>query len=131
VATKKEIRKQFELWNKAIQTGDPKKVVRLYAADAILLPTLSDKVRHNRREIADYFKKFLKKKPSGKIDEHNVRLFGDLAISSGVYTFTFEKPASTAQARFTYVYKQRGKRWLIVEHHSSVMPPPDAKKKKK
>lgn len=111
----------FETWNSALQTGDPKQVAALYAADAILLPTVSNRVRHNHEEIEDYFVQFLAKGPSGKIDEANVRIFGDLAINSGVYTFTFSDGA-VVTARFTYVYRRDGDGWKIIEHHSSAMP---------
>ena len=111
----------FDEWNHALQSGDPKQVAALYEADAILLPTVSNQVRHNHPEIEDYFVLFLANGPSGKIDESNVRIFGDIAINSGVYTFTFKDGASV-QARFTYVYKWNGQRWLIAEHHSSRMP---------
>ena len=101
--------------------GDPQKVAELYETNAILLPTVSNKVRHNHEEIADYFVNFLAKGPVGKIDESNVRTFGDVAINSGVYTFTF-KDGSSVQARFSYVYRWNGQDWRIIEHHSSAMP---------
>ena len=118
---KSEITALFKQWNSALKTGDPKQVAALYAADAILLPTVSNQVRHNHAEIKDYFVHFLAKGPQGKIDESNVRIFGELAINSGVYTFTF-KDGMTVQARFTYVYRWDGQRWSIIEHHSSAMP---------
>ncbi len=111
----------FDDWNNALQTGDPKQVAALYETNAILLPTISNKVRHNHEELEDYFVNFLAKGPVGKIDESNVRTFGDVSINSGVYTFTFKDGASV-QARFTYVYRWNGQKWLIVEHHSSQMP---------
>ena len=111
----------FEVWNNALQTGDPKKVAELYEPNAILLPTVSNKVRHNHEEIVDYFVHFLAKGPEGKVDESNVRTFGDIAINSGVYTFTF-KNGSSVQARFSYVYRWNGQDWRIIEHHSSAMP---------
>ena len=111
----------FEVWNNALQTGDTQKVAELYETNAILLPTVSNKVRHNHVEIADYFVNFLAKGPVGKIDESNVRTFGDVAINSGVYTFTF-KDGSSVQARFSYVYRWNGQDWRIIEHHSSAMP---------
>jgi len=118
---KEEILSLFDEWNNALQTGDPKAVAALYETNAILLPTVSNQVRHNHEEIEDYFVHFLAKGPQGKIDEANVRTFGDLAINSGVYTFSF-KNGSTVQARYSYVYRWNGQRWLIIEHHSSQMP---------
>ena len=116
-----EITTLFDQWNSALQTGEPKKVAALYESNAILLPTVSNQVRHNHAEIEDYFVHFLAKGPQGKIDESNVRIFGDLAINSGVYTFTF-KDGAVVQARFTYVYRWNGQQWKIIEHHSSQMP---------
>ena len=105
--SKIDISSLFEVWYNALQTVDPQKVAELYETNAILLPTVFNKVRHNHEEIADYFVNFLAKGPMGKIDESNVRTFGDVAINSGVYTFTF-KDGSSVQARFPYVYRWNG-----------------------
>ena len=56
-----EIKALFDEWNTALQTGDPKKVAALYENNAILLPTVSNQVRHNHPEIEDYFVHFLAK----------------------------------------------------------------------
>ena len=69
----------------------------------------------------DYFVAFLSRKPKGEIDESNVRVFDQLAINSGIYTFTFNE-TDVVQARFTFVYRWNGEQWKIVEHHSSLMP---------
>lgn len=111
----------FEEWNTALQTGEPRNVTALYESNAILLPTISNQVRHNHEEIEDYFIHFLAKGPKGVINESNIRTFGNIAINSGVYTFTFSD-GNSVQARFTYVYRWNGQRWLIVEHHSSALP---------
>ncbi|PTN32064.1 SgcJ/EcaC family oxidoreductase [Desulfonatronum sp. SC1] len=122
---KEEISALFDKWNQAVQSGNPDNVVAMYAFNGILLPTVSNQVRHNHAEIRDYFVHFLAKKPSGVINESNIRVYGDIAINSGVYTFTFspdgQEPFS-ATARYTFVYQWFGDHWLIVEHHSSVMP---------
>lgn len=118
---KQDIINLFNSWNNALKTGDPKQVTALYAVDAILLPTVSNKVRHNHKEIEDYFVHFLAKKPEGTLNESNVRILGEIALNSGIYTFSFADGASV-QARFTYVYEQKEGRWEIIEHHSSMMP---------
>jgi uncharacterized protein (TIGR02246 family) len=118
---KAEIASLFETWNSAIQTGDPKKVTDLYRSDAILLPTISNKVRHNHQEIEDYFVQFQENNPKGEINESNIRNLGTTTIHSGIYTFTF-KDDSKVKARFTFVYQWNGQDWKIIEHHSSQMP---------
>ena len=123
----KEILGLFDKWNETLQTGDPAKVALLYdAKEGILVPTISPLVRHNHTEIADYFIIFLARHPFGTITESNIRVYGDIAINSGLYTFELDGQEEGSRvevdARFTYVYKKEGDDWLILEHHSSVLP---------
>jgi hypothetical protein len=66
---------------------------------------------------------------SGVLGEQRIRVYGDLAINTGTYTFigpardAAGKPISRP-ARFSFVYRNRDGRWLIVDHHSSAVPPP-------
>ncbi|MFJ4368277.1 SgcJ/EcaC family oxidoreductase [Streptomyces chartreusis] len=124
---KKEIGGLFDQWNSALATGDPEQVADLYAKDAVLLPTVSNKVRADRAGIVDYFEHFLANKPVGtKIETHVNVLDHNSAIDTGVYEFALTDPAtgekSTVEARYTYAYEKRGGEWLIVNHHSSKMP---------
>lgn len=115
----------FNDWNAALATGDPQKVADLYAPDAVLLPTVSNKVRHSRAEIVDYFTKFLQSKPQGVIQDETVNVLDPTtALNTGVYEFTLTKDGRRQQvrARYTYVYELRDGKWLIVNHHSSAMP---------
>ena len=57
----------------------------------------------------------------GNIDESNIRIFDYIAINSGIYTFSF-KDGSSAQARFTFMYRKNNEAWKIIEHHSSLLP---------
>lgn len=116
------IANQFQRWNNALLTEDPKKVAALYAPHAILLPTVSNQVRTTNEQIEDYFTKFLKLRPKGKIDEQHVRILDqNHAINSGIYTFSLNDKQSV-QARFTFVYQKINGKWFIIEHHSSKMP---------
>ena len=100
----------------------PDQVTALYADNAVLLPTVSNQVRHNPAEIRDYFVGFLQKSPQGVIDESNVNILSEThATNSGVYTFTFGD-GSTVTARFSYLYVASDTGWKILQHHSSAMP---------
>ena len=112
----------FDRWNDSLQTGDPKKVVENYAERSILLPTVSNKPRLTAAEKEDYFVHFLQSKPSGTIDLRQIEINGDLAVDSGLYTFTLAAKGESVKARYTFVYKWDGEQWLIISHHSSAMP---------
>lgn len=123
VSTPAEIVQLFDAWDAALAGGDPDAVVDLYAPDAVLLPTFSDRVRTTREGRRDYFDGFLRHRPRARIVEGHARTFGDVAIHSGVYAFVFGADAGReGRARFTFVYRRVGGRWWIVEHHSSCMP---------
>jgi uncharacterized protein (TIGR02246 family) len=122
----KEVTKLFSAWNAALESGDPDRIVALYASNAVLLPTLSNQVRKTHSEIRDYFEKmFMPKNPSGRIVDCRVRVFGDVAVSSGVFAFKFAD-GGVAHVRKSFVYHWNGDEWLIAEHHSSLMPEPVA-----
>ena len=117
-----EIAALFDRWNQSLQTGDPKKVVANYAARSILLPTLSNKPRLTPAEKEDYFRHFLKDRPSGRIDFRRIETGCNTAVDSGLYTFTFARTGSMLSGRYTFTYQWDGAQWLITSHHSSVMP---------
>jgi hypothetical protein len=55
-----------------------------------------------------------------------IRVYGDTAVNTGYYTFSFVKDGETKSlpARYSFTYVKSGERWLIVDHHSSAMPSP-------
>lgn len=117
-----EIAALFDRWNQALQTGDARKVVMLYAEKSILLPTLSNKPRLTFAEKEEYFRHFLEKGPSARIDLREIEIGCDMAVDSGLYTFTFAKTGETVGGRYSFTYRWDGLRWSIVSHHSSLMP---------
>ena len=124
---KKQIAALFDNWNAALRTGDAERVADLYASDAVLLPTVSNRVRTDRAGIVDYFEHFLENKPAGKKIRTVVNVLDrNSAIDTGVYAFTLTDhetgEKSVVKARYTYEYEKRGGEWLIVNHHSSKMP---------
>ncbi len=121
-ATDETIAALFDRWNESLLTGDPKKVVANYAERSILLPTVSNTPRLTPAEKEDYFTHFLQSQPSGVIDLRQIDISGDIAVDSGLYTFTLAAKGETVKARYSFVYKWDGEQWLIISHHSSAMP---------
>ena len=73
-AAKAEIAGLFDRWNAALATGNPDEVVKLYAPNGILQPTVSNRVRTTPAEIKDYFEHFLLLKPQGVINSREIRV---------------------------------------------------------
>jgi uncharacterized protein (TIGR02246 family) len=116
-----DIEALFEHWNDSLRSSDAQKVADTYLSDAVLLPTISNKVRLTDAERVDYFKQFLKKKPIGKIDTRYIRIGCNSAIDTGEYTFTLSDK-STIFARYTFTYLWHDNEWGISSHHSSIVP---------
>ena len=53
-------------------------------------------------------------------------LYGDTAVNTGYYTFSFTKDGETKSlpARYSLTYVKEGNDCKIVDHHSSAMPTP-------
>jgi len=127
--TKQEIAALFDEWNDTLRTGGPNDMAILYADDGVLLPTVSNDVRSNRAEIADYFEHFLQLHPRGTINEQHIDVLdNNTAVNSGVYTFDLVKDGEPTfvVARYNFVYEKINGKWLIKSHHSSAMPEPVA-----
>lgn len=123
--SKREIAALFDTWNETLRTGGPNDMALLYAEDGILLPTVSNVVRSNRVEIADYFEHFLALHPRGVINEQHIDVLDtNTAVNSGVYTFDVIKEGEPTfvVARYNFLYEKIGGKWLIKSHHSSAMP---------
>ncbi|MGW7002113.1 SgcJ/EcaC family oxidoreductase [Streptomyces sp. NPDC054933] len=127
--TQRQIAALFDQWNAALATGDAYRVADRYAPNAVLLPTVSARIRTNRAEIVDYFKHFLESKPVGRIQQRYINVLDRTsAIDTGLYQFTLTAKDGTktkVNARYTYVYGLRGGKWLILNHHSSALPTGD------
>jgi uncharacterized protein (TIGR02246 family) len=112
-------------WVDAYNSRDPARIASLYDPDAVLIGTSAQKPAVGRAAIAAYFGDAASR-PSARValGEHRARVYGDIAVDSGLYNF-FEAAGASATltpARYTLVYRKRDGKWLIVEHHSSRVP---------
>ncbi len=117
----------LDRWIEAIAHGSPEEVAALYAPDAVFWGTVSPFLRTTPEGVKDYFEHFLRlKKLNAFYYKPMVRVYGDLAINTGYYTFFYEDEEGhmrSLPARYTFVYRRdEAGEWKIVEHHSSAMP---------
>jgi uncharacterized protein (TIGR02246 family) len=126
MSDEQEILRQLEIWFEALKKGDAEGVSKLYAEDAILVPTKWDGPCNGRAAIRNYFSvQFLPECPDGFLINHFIHNDGTVAINSGHYVFVMNAALKKTKvsARFTFVYKKdAGGNWAIVTHHSSTMP---------
>jgi hypothetical protein len=56
------------------------------------------------------------------------RIYGNTAINTGYYTFSYVKDGESKSipARYSLTFVNDGDKWMIVDHHSSTMPPAPA-----
>lgn len=116
-----EIAGLFDRWNASLATLRPEEVIKNYADDAVLLPTLSNKPHVNQSDRIQYFTSFLTREPPGRIDSRVIRIGCNAATDSGIYTFTL-KDGTKVPARYSFAYEYHKGKWLITSHHSSMMP---------
>jgi len=122
-------KKNFNFWNEALLSKDPKKVVALYTEDVTFLPTLSSDFKMGKSGAEEYFIHFLEKNPEGKIIAEKVQKLSENSYShSGLYDFEVdneekEGERKVVRARFTFVWeKDKEGKWKIIHHHSSLLP---------
>jgi hypothetical protein len=60
------------------------------------------------------------------VQSEKIDLFGDAAVASGLYTFSYRMNGQLVElpARYTFVYRKTPHGWAIVHHHSSAPPEP-------
>src|SRR5688572_14637992 len=112
-------------WRAAYDSRDSARITAMYDSDAVLWGTTAKTVAASPAAIAEYFKD-APKRPNARVtfgEQHN-RVYGDVAVSTGYYTFSDVRDgqAVSRPARFTMVFRNRDGRWRIVGHHSSEIP---------
>jgi uncharacterized protein (TIGR02246 family) len=115
-------------WAAIFVDDNPDSILALYEDGAVLWGTLSPTLLVGKPALRGYFERAFKVLPGHKVafGEQVIRVYGDTAINSGYYTFSYMKDgqAQTIPARYSFVYRKRDGNWMIVDHHSSAMPAP-------
>ncbi|HYE74306.1 MAG TPA: DUF4440 domain-containing protein [Blastocatellia bacterium] len=124
-SAKDEVAKAMAGWADALNSRDPKRITATYDTEAVFWGTTAKNIRATPAEIAEYFSTS-PQRPNTRvtIGEQHIRIYGDIAINSGYYTFSDLRDGKPVvnPSRFTFVFKRRGDKWMIIDHHSSRMP---------
>jgi uncharacterized protein (TIGR02246 family) len=127
-ADKETVAAAATTWAEAFSEEKPDRLVALYDKEAVLWGTLSPQRRDNAEAIRGYMTTAFAALPGHRVSfgDQLIRVYGNTAINTGYYTFSFSKDgeAKTLPARYSFVYVKRDGRWMIVDHHSSAMPAP-------
>ena len=125
---KEDVAATITQWGTIFADDNPDRILTLYAPDAVLWGTLSPTVRQGPVALREYFVAAFKVLPGHRVSfgDQIIRVYGDTAINTGYYTFSYVKDGETKTipARYSFVYVKGDRGWLIVDHHSSAMPPP-------
>jgi uncharacterized protein (TIGR02246 family) len=125
---KEDVAAAVEKWTTLFAENNPDTITPLYAKDAVLWGTLSPTVRSDPAAVKAYFVGAFQALPKAtvKFGDQLIRVYGDTAINTGYYTFSFTKDGETKSipARYSFTYVKDGNDWKIVDHHSSAVPPP-------
>lgn len=126
MATPAALDAQFEAFQNAWASKNPDTVTALFDTDAVLLATVANSPRTDHAGIRDYFDKFLKNSPVGRIDTSTIKSGCNWAARVGTWTVTLTDPANGAKsdvkARYSFLYQFQRGQWRIEHLHSSMMP---------
>jgi hypothetical protein len=115
-------------WVTVLAENNPDTILALYAKDAVLWGTLSPTVRSDPAALKEYFVGAFKALPklTVKFGDQLIRVYGDTAVNTGYYTFSYTKDGETRSlpARYSITFVKDGNDCKIVDHHSSAMPSP-------
>lgn len=111
-------------WTDQFSTHNLEGLLALYDREAVFWGTSSPIIRDTPELIRDYFKGVPASSMTVAVTDSRVRVLGNVAMNSGAYTFTAMRNGQPdpRAARFSFTYRLRDGKWLIVDHHSSSVP---------
>jgi uncharacterized protein (TIGR02246 family) len=117
-----------ERWATVFAENNPDTILALYSKDAVLWGTLSPTVRADPAKLREYFVGAFTALPKAtvKFGDQLIRVYGDTAVNTGYYTFSYTKDGETKSipARYSLTFVKDGSDCKIVDHHSSAVPAP-------
>jgi uncharacterized protein (TIGR02246 family) len=109
-------------WAEAFNANDVDALVKLYAADAVLIGPAGSTVNEGSDTIRKYYSRLEKSGDKVKLDVRKVVVLDDnVAYIAGFDEFTAVRNGQTGTSAngFTMVLVRRDNQWLIAHQHSS------------
>jgi hypothetical protein len=104
-------------WATVFAENNPDTMLPLYAKDAVLWGTLSPTIRSDPAAVKAYFVGAFQALPKAtvKFGDQLIRVYGNTAVNSGYYTFSYTKDGETKSipARYSFAYVKDGNDWKI------------------
>lgn len=123
--TPSEISQLLTNWHNGLVKGDLEGVNAMYASDAVFFPTFINSANTPEARKA-FLTTLIAKKPVATVNnDQRIRIFGDVATSSGTWMFDVNAADGSREkkpVRYLFVYEKRGGKWLIIEQHVSAFP---------
>ncbi len=120
-----DVKQALAVWVKAVESGTPDEIAALYDKDSVMLSAFANDPITSHSGLKAYYGKVVRE-PNRKVDvmAQDVRVFGDVASNTGLYTFHYTQDGEPLElpARFTFVYVLKDGQWKIISHHSSRVP---------
>jgi uncharacterized protein (TIGR02246 family) len=123
-----EVQAATQAWVEALNACDPAKLASLYDPEAVFWGTVSQQVISTPAGVRQYFERgcAAPARLQVSLGSPAVRVYENTAINTGAYTFTgvVGGQPRVFPARYSFTYRKREGKWLIVDHHSSSVPAP-------
>lgn len=121
----KEVLAATDSWRAAYDSCDPTRISATYGKGAVFRGSTMNSIAASPEAIAEYFKD-LADRPNARVvfTEQHVRVFGDVALNSGAYTFRDSRDGEEIinPSHFSMVFHRQGGAWVLLHHHSSREP---------
>ena len=118
--------KTCKRWAVALNAHDIDQVVSFYDSEAVLWGTFARIRKTGSTSLKEYFLK-LCSRDHMKVEfiDQDVRIYGEIALSSGVYAFSWKDGHRQIRvpARFSMSFRLDPEGLKIIDHHSSLFPP--------
>lgn len=114
-------------WMYCVNERDLETLLGLYASDAVLIPTFSNRILASTDALRDYFTRLCEREGLEiQLRDDTLRMqspAADIHTASGLYLWRFvvDGQLLNFEARFTYVFNTSAPR-PIAHHHSSQVP---------